>query len=165
MPALFITVAGLAGSAVVPAQGGGPLTADDYAEMHPLYARYAHILDSGDADGWRRRSRATASSATHKATRNSWGCDKLPGGHARHWNSQVMITPTAERANRACSLLLYNTGVRPPSVIAAGIYRDTLLDKTADGWRFKTRAAEIGRPAEGRHEETKTRRGKAARSR
>ena len=147
-----IAFVGVVGAASVQPQGGETLTPEDYAEIHQLYARYAHTLDSGDADGWARTFTSDGVFA------NAQGYDGLVGfatnfheqqsGHARHWNSQVMITPSAEGANGACYLFLYDTGVRPPSVIAAGIYRDTLV-KTANGWRFKTRAVEIDRPAEG----------------
>ena len=33
-------------------QGSGGLTGEDYVEIQQLYARYAHTLDLGDAEGW-----------------------------------------------------------------------------------------------------------------
>ena len=49
-----------------------------------------------------------------------------------------MITPTDEGADGSTYLMLYNTGVRPPSVIVPAIYHDKLV-KTDDGWRFQSR--------------------------
>ena len=60
------------------------------------------------------------------------------GGHTRHWNSQILITPTAEGADGSCYLLLVNTGVQPVGVALSGIYQDTIV-KTAAGWRFEKR--------------------------
>ena len=58
-----------------------------------------------------------------------------------------MIEPTAEGADGSCYLSLYNTGTRPQTLMVTGIYRDKLV-KTSDGWRFKSRAVEVDRPAD-----------------
>ena len=55
--------------------------------------------------------------------------------------SLQQITPTAEGADGACYLMLWNTSGRPATIIVSAIYRDKLV-KTVDGWRFKSRITE-----------------------
>lgn len=135
-------------AAVASAQGG-KLTADDHVEIQQLYAQYAHTLDLGDAEGW-------ADTFTPDGVfGNSKGRDELitfaqgfydRGGSARHWNSQVLITPTAEGADGSCYLLLVDTSSQPVGITVSGIYTDKIV-KTANGWRFKERVATIERPS------------------
>ena len=135
----LVTVGGL--GVVVSAQT--ELSADDYVEIEQLYARYNHALDSGDAEGWARTFTEDGAFGA-----NSVGYDQLVAfaegfhaqqqGHARHWNTNLVVTPTAEGADGSTYLMLYNTGVRPPSVIVPAIYHDKLV-KTDEGWRFKSR--------------------------
>lgn len=130
-------------------QGGGAMTAEDYLEIQQLYARYAHTLDLGDAEGW-------ADTFTPDGVfADSTGRAELitfaegfygRGGDARHWNSQVLITPTADGADGSCYLLLVNTGAQPASITVSGIYRDKIV-KTSGGWRFKERVATVERPS------------------
>ena len=46
----------------------GSLSAQDYIEIQQLYAKYAHALDLGDAEGWPIRLRPTGCSETPRAT-------------------------------------------------------------------------------------------------
>ena len=119
------------------------LTADDHAEIQQLYIKYARTIDSGDAMAW-------AHTFTHDGVfGDSVGHDPLVAfakgfhenmkGHARHWNDEVLITPTDEGADGSCYLILYNTGTAPPTVVVTGIYNDKLV-RTPDGWRFKMRS-------------------------
>ena len=64
----------------------------------------------------------------------------LDGPNMRHWNSQLVITPTSEGADGTCFLLLVSVGHRddPPQLLATMRYHDKLV-KTAEGWRFKHR--------------------------
>lgn len=132
----------VAGTAATSIAQEATLTADDYVEIEQLYARYNQAIDSGDAEAW-------AGTFTEDGTfGNSVGHDALvefaqgfhenQEGHARHWNANLVITPTDEGADGRCYLMLYNTGVRPPSVIVPAIYEDKLVE-TADGWRFASR--------------------------
>ena len=142
-------VLGLISVAVPASAQSGKLTADDYLEIQQLYARYAHTLDLGDAEGW-------ADTFTPDGVfGNSKGRDELVtfaegfygrGGSARHWNSQVLITPTADGADGSCYLLLVDTGSQPTSITVAGIYTDKIV-KTSAGWRFSERTATIDRPS------------------
>jgi len=63
---------------------------------------------------------------------------KMNGGSRRHWNNNLVITPTAEGANGSVYLMLLDIGARPPVVAAVAKYTDVLV-KTPQGWRFKTR--------------------------
>ena len=99
-------------------------------------------------------SRLTACSATRPAHRNPRVrfahslCETSYGGNngkARHWNSQVLITPPAAGADGACYLPLMDTGAQPVGVRVAGIYRDKIV-KTAAGWRFSNRVVTADRP-------------------
>ena len=117
--------------------------------IQQLYARYAHTLDLGDAEGW-------ADTFTPDGVfANSKGRAELitfaegfygRGGDARHWNSQVLITPTAEGADGSCYLLLVNTGAQPVSITVSAIYQDKIV-KIAAGWRFQERVATVEMPA------------------
>ena len=127
------------------------LTAQDYAEIDQLYARYNFSIDSGDAEGWADtftpdgvfRGNTEGRAALVELATNFY---KGQGGAARHWNTNLVVTPTAEGADGACYPLLWNTGGRPASIIVSTIYRDKLV-RTADGWRFKSRTTEVDRPA------------------
>lgn len=141
---LFMTLAlaiALAGASA--ASAAEKLTADDHAEIQQLYIKYARAIDSGDAMGW-------AKTFTDDGVfGNATGHDALVAfakgfhegmkGHARHWNDQVLITPTGEGADGSCYLILYNTGTAPPTVVVTAIYNDKLV-RTPDGWRFKMRS-------------------------
>ena len=124
-------------------------TADDYIEIQQLYARYAHTVDlDPDGEAWADTftpdgahgdhivgHEALAEYARMRRTRGL-----LDGPNMRHWNSQLVITPTPEGADGSCFLLLVSVGNRedPPKLLATMTYHDKLV-KTKDGWRFKKR--------------------------
>ncbi|HLW76642.1 MAG TPA: nuclear transport factor 2 family protein, partial [Bryobacteraceae bacterium] len=56
----------------------------------------------------------------------------------RHWNTNLVITPTAEGASGTVYLFLMDVSAKPPAIQTAARYEDQLV-KTADGWRFKHR--------------------------
>ncbi|MCE2542020.1 MAG: nuclear transport factor 2 family protein [Acidobacteria bacterium] len=120
----------------------GSFSADDYIEIQQLYAKYAHTLDLGDAEGW-------ANTFTPDGVfGESQGHDQLKAfaegfmgsfeGQARHWNTQLVITPTADGADGSCYLLLVDSRTQPYTIMAAGLYQDTVV-KTSAGWRFQER--------------------------
>ena len=140
--AVAAMVVGSAGWAAAQGKASGKLTADDYAEITQLYAKYNFAIDSGDGEGW------AATFTPDGVFGKMVGHDALVAfvadfykrneGRARHWNSNVVITATAEGANGACYLLLFNTGVKPAVPMGNAKYDDKLV-MTASGWRFKSR--------------------------
>ena len=131
----------LLGGAWSYAQDGkkGTLTAQDYVEIQMLYARYNHSIDSGDIEGY------VALFTPDGSFNNNIGEQGLRtfmknrnGGTRRHWNTNLLITPTPEGAKGAVYLMFVDVGMKPPQITSAGRYEDTLV-KTAQGWRFKQR--------------------------
>lgn len=118
---------------------GGSLTAQDYAEISQLYSRYNWAIDGGDAAGY-------ADTFTPDGVFNTFtGRDALvkfatdyTGRHRRHWNSNLVITPTADGAAGKVYLLLVDVSAKPPAIANAVQYEDILV-KTASGWKFKQR--------------------------
>jgi hypothetical protein len=148
----MVLAAALATAVVVstaPASAQGTLGAQDMAEIQNLYAQYNLKLDAGDAAGW------ADTFVENGRFGNSEGRAALvqfaEGFHqqnpqSRHWNTNLHLTPTSEGAAGTTYLFLYNVGVRPPAVIATGIYQDVLV-RTPQGWRFQSRVVQIDRPA------------------
>jgi actinorhodin biosynthesis protein ActVIA len=125
------------------------LTADDYIEIQQLYAGYAHALDRGEGErfaatfvldgeftGGRGPGRGSEARTPLK------GKDALlqmgSRGGLRHFNANLVITPTPEGAKGSVYLLLFNARNIPATIVETAIYDDTLV-KTPQGWRFKSR--------------------------
>jgi hypothetical protein len=129
------------GGAWAYAQSGGSksLTAQDYADIQQLYARYNWAIDAGDIEGY-------VALYTPDGSFNTFnGADGLrtfmkdrPAGSRRHWNSNLVITPSPEGASGKVYLLLVDVAAKPPAISAAARYQDVLV-KTGSGWRFKKR--------------------------
>ncbi|MBZ5608095.1 MAG: nuclear transport factor 2 family protein [Acidobacteriia bacterium] len=125
-------------------------TAEDYVEIQQLYARYNNAIDSGDAEGY-------AATFTPDGVFNTFNGhdalvgfihnwrEKMGGANRRHWNTNLLITPTPEGANGTVYLFLMDVGARPPTIGTAAKYEDQLV-KTADGWRFKKRVTKADGP-------------------
>ena len=122
---------------------GKALTAQDLVEIQQLYAKYNWALDSGDAEGY-------ASTFTPDGVfNNNAGHDAIVkfantfhggmGAHVRHWNTNLLITPSAAGASGQVYLVLVDFASKPPSIVTSASYSDELT-KTAQGWRFKKRA-------------------------
>ena len=140
------------------------LTADDYAEINQLYARYNHFLDSGKDDGL-----AYARLFTEDAVfeTNVPGLGTLRGqaalaalarrssapGAVRpvHNVNSIMIDPTPEGARGSAYFTQVSAGEegKPPVIGIRGIYTDVLV-KTSEGWRFKSRSFAHATPAKPR---------------
>jgi hypothetical protein len=138
----------VAGSGLrVTAQSPGaraPLSTQDYIDIQQLYARYALLIDSGDAEGW--ANTFTPEGVFNNSSRgrdalvqfvHTWR-EKQNGANLRHWYTNLVITPTAEGAHGAIYMMLLDISKRPPAPTASYLYDDALV-KTAAGWRFKTR--------------------------
>lgn len=138
--AVAFVMAAVGGAAWSFAQGsGGQLTAQDYVEIQQLYARYNWAIDAGDVEGY-------VALYTPDGQFNTFsGAEGLrtfmknrQGGTRRHWNSNLVITPSPDGAAGKVYLLLVDVGQKPPAISSAARYADVLV-KTASGWRFKRR--------------------------
>jgi hypothetical protein len=142
---LAIAVA-LAGTVTwLSAQGtkSGKLSTDDLVEIQQLYATYNWALDSGDAEAY------AATFTPDGVFNNNNGHDAIVkfaqgfhstlGAHLKHWNTNLMITPSPTGANGQVYLVLVDFATKPPSIFTSATYADELV-KTAQGWRFKKRA-------------------------
>lgn len=125
------------------AQSGGQLTSQDLVEIQQLYAKYNWALDSGD-------SKAYAATFTPDGVFNvkNVGTEALMkfadgfhaglGSHVKHWNTNLLVTPTPTGAAGQVYLVLVDFGTKPASIVTSATYTDELV-KTAQGWRFKKR--------------------------
>ena len=124
-------------------KSSGKLTSDDLVEIQQLYAKYNWALDAGDSEGY-------ASTFTPDGVfNNNVGHDAIVkfadgfhaglGAHVHHWNTNLMITPTADGAHGQVYLVLVDFGNKPATIATSATYADELV-KTAQGWRFKKRA-------------------------
>lgn len=130
-------------------QAQTPLTPEDLAEIHGLYAHYNLMLDGGDAEAW---AETFVEDGRFGRSQGRAALVEFAEGFAeanpntRHWNSNIRITATVEGATGTCYLVLWNVGARPQEIVLTGTYLDTLV-KTPDGWRFKSREVSIDGPA------------------
>jgi len=127
------------------------LTPQDYLEIQQLYARYAFYLDTANAAGfaalWTADGEFVAgrpagqAQAVRTPIKGAEALTRMGSvGGWRHFNSNLIITPTAEGADGLCYLARFNprNNAAPAPIDETGIYKDTLV-RTADGWRFKKR--------------------------
>ena len=125
------------------------LTAQDFVEIQQLYAKYNWTLDAGDAEGYALTFTADG------VFNNNVGHDAIVkfaetfhaglGAHVRHWNTNLMILPTAEGAHGQVYLVLVDFANKPATIATSASYSDDLV-KTAQGWRFKKRATKGDTP-------------------
>lgn len=128
---------GTGGSAF--AQGTGTLTALDYVEIQQLYARYNYAIDAGDIEAY---VGLYTPDGAFNAFEGQAGLRQFmknrQGGNRRHWNTNLVITPSPEGAKGQVYLMFVDVGTKPPSISGAGRYEDVIV-KTPQGWRFKKR--------------------------
>src|SRR5262245_47473322 len=143
MPKGLVLALAVAGATVwLAAQTGGKLTADDLVEIQQLYAKYNWSLDNGDAEAY------AATFTPDGVFNNNVGHDAIVkfaqgfhtglGSHLKHWNTNLMITPSPAGANGQVYLVLVDFATKPPSIFTSATYADELV-KTPQGWRFKKR--------------------------
>ena len=122
------------------------LTALDYAEIHRLYAAYAHTYDSCAENG-----QAFARLFTPDGVfilpngRTLEGREKLtefarcPAGVTRrptqHWLGSVFISPAPEGAAGTAYVMQVNTA--EPKLSSSGNRYEDVIVKGPDGWAFK----------------------------
>ena len=119
----------------------GALTADDYAQIEQLYARYYHAIDAGQPDAWADTFTPDGSFNTNTRGREALVAMIERRGQERpmrHLHSNLLITPTAEGADGTVDVVQIDLRTRPMTLATYSRYDDSLV-KTAQGWRFKTR--------------------------
>ena len=126
------------------------LSAEDMIEIQSLYTRYNWLLDTGDAEGWAATftpdgvfaiedQGAAGINAGHDAiVKFATGFHATLGAHVKHWNTNLMITPSATGAAGQVYLVLVDFATKPASLLASSTYSDELI-KTKQGWRFTKR--------------------------
>jgi actinorhodin biosynthesis protein ActVIA len=138
---LRFALAALAMAAPAFAQSGS-LSTQDYIEIQQLYARYNHAIDSGDAEAYAGTFTADGvfnnNNGREALLTFARGYAKNNGSNRRHWNTNLLITPTPEGANGTVYLFLLDVTAKPPSIVTTLTYEDTMV-KTPQGWRFKKR--------------------------
>ncbi len=136
-----------AGAMFVGTVWAAPLTAQDNFEIQQLYARYNNAIDSGDAEGWAATFTPDGvfnSMSGHDALVgfvNAWR-EKMGGATRKHWNNNLQVSGDSKSATATVYLMLVDFSTKPPSILATGVYNDTLV-KTKDGWRFTKRTTKM----------------------
>jgi hypothetical protein len=150
--AVAALVAGLASVLLAQTPGGQPrLTVEDRLEIQELYARYALMIDSGDAEGWANTFTPDGvfnnSSRGHDALVqfvHDWRANRN-GANRRHWYNNLILTPTAAGVRASVYMILLDVGTRPPAPVNSYLYDDALV-RTAGGWRFQSRVLKSDLP-------------------
>lgn len=133
---------GFGGSWLLHAQSGKTLSAQDFVDIQALYARYNWALDTGDIDAWAATftpDGAFNANVGREAVLkfgHSWHDGR--GSHLKHWNANLVVTPTADGASGQAYLALVDFQTKPPSLAGSSTYADQLV-RTPQGWRFKKR--------------------------
>jgi len=145
--------------AALHAQQDGSLTADDYAEIQQLYARYAFAVDSVAANGAAFAGLFTPDGVLIDESGKTYAgreplmelARTVPAKNpatARHFVWNVKIDPSPAGATGKAYIVVANvaeTG-QPAAVIVVGQYWDDLV-KTPQGWRIKRREFHKAPPA------------------
>jgi hypothetical protein len=133
----------------IPTPSGKRLSTEDYVEIQQLYATYCHALDKGDSalfasvwtedgefTGGRGPGRADDARTPRKGAQALYQMGGTSG--TRHFNANLVVSPTPEGAKGSVYLMLYTARTTPPTFVETAIYDDTLV-KTVSGWKFKKR--------------------------
>ena len=152
------TVAGAYAAGWVGAQGtrASALTGQDYAEIEQLIARYYQALDFEDRTMfesiWTEDAVYRIESmgqpvegrdAIVERTVGRWA-DRPPEHERRHWQNNLVVTPTPDGATTRTYWISFEVSYSPPKPALSGHYDDVLV-RTPDGWRFKERVLTIDR--------------------
>lgn len=155
--------AGSQGAAPEASQGtateAGTLTAQDYIDIRQLIDGYSHILDNctnngntyadlftpdatfGVSSEWGGGAKIWFRGREELVRVGGSGCGRPPGPAASthvNINPRIWATPEGARAESTLLTITNDTNERGDIVHHEGGYEDT-FEKTADGWRFKSR--------------------------
>lgn len=126
------------------------ITTDDRLDILDLCARYYITTDEADVDGfmdcWADDDDITFKSAfgdfKGRDAIRRFEDEHVHRGMAvgkRHFLANVTIRPGAPGQALVTTYLAVVDVVNVPSIIATAIYRDSVAEKTAAGWRFRER--------------------------
>jgi hypothetical protein len=121
------------------------LSPADVLELHDLYSRYTHTIDSFDEPGW--LGTWADGGVFDVGPRTSTGeaeltefihfLDQMTADHRlRHYTSNVSVRADGTGATGRAYLLVLDTATR--AIVTTGYYDDRIA-RTADGWRFAAR--------------------------
>jgi hypothetical protein len=127
------------------AKAGQALTAMDYIEIRKLVAGYAYGLDGGADNGYTYADLFAPDATFGRTT----GRENLAGlarrephgpQYTRHFLTNVVIEPSPEGATGKQYLAVIDVAEdgKPTSIFLGGRYED-VYERTAQGWRFKSR--------------------------
>lgn len=133
------------------------LSPDDDRAIRNLVARYCLTTDNADADGfmscWVSPEEFgiydSASFGVMKTWQELYEFEKHhvgPGGMAngkRHQVTNLLIEPVTADEVRVTHDLIVLEVAQEPRVIATGRYDDSIVVRTRDGWRFKSRKLHV----------------------
>ena len=127
-----------------------PLTETDRGEILQLGARYAHALDSHDAEGWAdcfttdgafesgRQGRFEGQDALIGFSRRGKERASESGTVGRHWTNHWVIDGDGDTATATCYGMVLDTA-NDGRVLAHGVYHDRLR-KIGGSWKFAERS-------------------------
>ncbi len=149
-PGLALAAAVTLSGAWLVAPKNPALSAPDLLEIQSLYTQYNWSLDTGDAEAWAAtftpegvftiadQGAAGINSGREALLTFAKGFHTTLGAHVKHWNTNLMITPSATGAAGQVYLVLVDFATKPASLLASSTYSDELI-KTKQGWRFTKR--------------------------
>jgi hypothetical protein len=132
-----------------------PLATEDQLAIMQLMARYNHLVDAGDGEGWADLwiddgRLDTGMGMVIEGGRSALvdyasGVPALVPG-ARHMMTNVLVDGEGDEATASCYLQMWATGadVAETRLVMSGVYSD-VLRRTDAGWRFVTRVVSADR--------------------
>jgi hypothetical protein len=132
-----------------------PLTAQDYAEIQQLYARYHWIADAGDGKAWATLFTSDGEYSQEGGSNKAKGREQLTELGIKAFGSvksglrfttNIRLEPSPEGARGGAYLLSVTPGeAGKPASVTVMVYEDVLA-KTSEGWRFKSRRTYLSDP-------------------
>jgi hypothetical protein len=137
--------------------GASSLTPMDYIEIEQLVANYGYALDTGADHGYAYADNFAPDGVVFGQIKWREPMAELQRkqvfgpNFVRHFLTNMQIEPTPDGAKGKNYLVVLDIGEggKPSSIYIGGHYEDT-YEKTADGWRFRTRTliySKTGQPA------------------
>jgi hypothetical protein len=133
------------------------ITPADFAEIQNLVARYCITTDNADADAFMQLWVAPAEFGGYDSgafgKMDTWEAMEAferhhvgPGGMAngkRHQSTNIVIEPVSSTEVRVTNDMLVFEVADVPHLLATGRYNNSVVVKTAQGWKFKRRTLDI----------------------